>query len=183
MGMFDTIHFERPITCAACQAEIPSTQTKAFECSLDDFRLGDCVGHAEEIRIVREDLYCHACRSYDRQCVYLAVYRGILVDIAPDLPTAEAQLRGFSFERLLLWYHDLHARRVAEHRERLEVERFLRDLAYWYEEGYDRMPPEEREKKRWPGFFLYRSLLEDAAGPLAAIRAYLEQHKAPEEAD
>lgn len=61
MGMFDTIHFEKPIACAVCQAEIPSIQTKAFDCALDDFRIGDCIGHAEEIRIVRESLYCTAC--------------------------------------------------------------------------------------------------------------------------
>jgi len=67
MGMFDTIHFEKPIACAVCQAEIPSIQIKAFDCALDDFRIGDCIGHAEEIRIVRESLYCNACRTYDHR--------------------------------------------------------------------------------------------------------------------
>ena len=93
MGMFDTIHFEQPIACVVCQAPILSTQTKAFECTLDNFRIGDCIGHAEEIHIVREGLYCDACHAYDQQFVYLAVYRGILVDIALDLPAAEAQLQ------------------------------------------------------------------------------------------
>jgi hypothetical protein len=35
-----------------------------------------------------------------------------------DLPTAESQLRSFSFERLILWYHDLCAKRDHERRER-----------------------------------------------------------------
>lgn len=81
MGMFDTIRFESPIACAVCQAPISATQTKAFECLMDDFHIGDCIGHAEELRLVREGLYCDACHAIDQQFVYLAVYRGILVDI------------------------------------------------------------------------------------------------------
>jgi hypothetical protein len=34
-----------------------------------------------------------------------------LIDITLDRPAAEAQLRSFSFERLILWYHDLYAKR------------------------------------------------------------------------
>ncbi len=86
MGMFDTVYFENPIACVICQAPIISTQTKAFDCTLDNYRVGDCIAHAEEIRIVREDLHCDACHAFNQQFVYLAVYRGILVDIAtrPD---------------------------------------------------------------------------------------------------
>lgn len=181
MGMFDTIYFEQPIACAVCQAPISSTQTKAFECLLDNFHLGDCIGHAEEIRIAREGLYCAACHAYDQQFVYLAVYRGMLVDIALDLPAAEAQLRSFSFERLILWYHDLYAKRLAERRDRLEVERFLYDVARWYEEGYDRLSQEERNQRR-PFFFWQRAILENAASPIAAIHAYLDQLKTGDEA-
>lgn len=182
MGMFDTIHFEKPIACAACQAEIPSTQTKAFDCTLDDFCIGDCIGHAEEIRIVRESLFCNACHDFDRQWIYLVVYRGILAEIALDLATAETQLRTFSFERLLLWYHDLYAKREQERRERCEVEGFLHDVARWYEEGYDQMSQEERQKKRL--FFLrHSSLLESAASPVAAILAYLDERKSSEKPD
>jgi len=182
MGMFDTIHFEKPIPCAACQAQIGSIQTKAFDCALDDFRIGDCVGHAEELRIVRESLFCDACHVLDRQWIYLVVYRGILADIASDLATAEAQLRSFSFERLLLWYHDLYAQRERERRDRCDVEGFLHDVARWYEEGYDQMSHEEREK-HWLLFLRHGSLLESAASPVAAIRAYLDERKSPEKAD
>ena len=54
MGMYDTIHLPEPIDCAACEAHITSTQTKAFDSTLEDYWIGDCVGHAEEIRIARE---------------------------------------------------------------------------------------------------------------------------------
>ena len=46
MGMFDTIIFDRPIPCPKCGAEIRSDQTKAFECTLDDYRIGDTFGRA-----------------------------------------------------------------------------------------------------------------------------------------
>ena len=181
--LFDTIYFDQPLLCAACQAPIASTQTKAFECLLDNFHIGDCVGHAEEIRIVRERIYCDACRAIDQPSVYFVVYWGILVDIAQDLPAAEAQLRSFSFERLLLWYHDQYAKRVAERRDRWAVERFLHDVVRWYEEGYDRMTPEERKQKPMLSllFFHNLDLLESAADPVAALRAYLAAR--PEEAE
>ena len=57
-------------------------------------------------------------------------------------------LRSFSFERLLFWYHDQYAKREAERRDRLEVERFLHDVVRWYEDGYDQMAPEEHKQKR-----------------------------------
>jgi hypothetical protein len=44
MGMFDTIIFDRPIPCPKCGAAIRSDQTKAFECTLDDYRIGDTFG-------------------------------------------------------------------------------------------------------------------------------------------
>ena len=106
-----------------------------------------------------------------------------VVDVALDLPAAEAQLRSVSFERLILWYHDQYAKRVAERRERWDVERFLHDVVRWYEEGYDRMTLEERAEQRLLSLlFLHnRDLLESAADPVAALRAYLAGR--PEEAE
>jgi hypothetical protein len=76
MGMFDTILFDQAIPCPKCGAEITSDQTKAFECTLDDYRIGDCVAHAEEIRIVRDELFCGQCQQFTGKSYYLAVYRG-----------------------------------------------------------------------------------------------------------
>ena len=179
MGMFDTIHLPQPVICTTCQAQIRSTQTKAFDPLQNDFYLGDCIGHAEEIRIVREGLYCDACRAYDQQFIYLVVYRGILVDCVADLETAETQLRSFSFERLILWYHDLSAKRDDERREQQALSGFLHDLVRWFDDKYNQMSPEEKEKQCWFTFH-NRDILETAADPLAAIRAYLEQMKQKE---
>ena len=179
MGLFDVIHFPQPVMCVACQAEIASTQTKAFDPLQNDFHLGDCVGHAEEIRIVREGLFCDACHAYDEQFVYLVVYRGILVAVAADLATAEAQLRSFSFERLILWYHDLSAKRDDERRQRQALTRFLHDMLRWFEGKYEQMPAEKR-KKHWFFFLQNSAILEKADDPLAAIRVYLEQMKEQE---
>lgn len=59
--MFDTIYFDRAYTCQKCQKRIYSTQTKEFENLLESFHVKDCVGHAEEIRIVKEELFCDSC--------------------------------------------------------------------------------------------------------------------------
>lgn len=176
MGLFDTVHFPKSATCLACQMQISSTQTKAFDPLQNDFYIGDCVGHAEEIRIVREALYCGICHAYDNQFVYLVVYRGILIDIVADLATAEAQLQSFSFERLIFWYHALFAKRNDERRERHALTGFLRDVQRWFEGKYDQMSPEELDKQ-WVFFWQNRAILESAENPLAAIRAYLEQMK------
>ncbi len=174
MGMFDTIHFPQPLTCTACQARITSTQTKEFENFLEEYHIGDCIGHAEEVRIVREGLYCEKCRVFDRQYVYFVVYRGILTDITQDLDEADRQLRSFSFERLLLWYHDQYAKRLQEQGRRHEVVRFLRDTQKWFSEGYDQQPPEKGGFRTL--FFLHnRDILEQSATPLEAIQAFLQQ--------
>jgi len=185
MGMFDTIHFPHPLTCTACQARITSTQTKAFENILEEYHIGDCIGHAEELRIVREGLYCEKCRVFDRQYVYFVVYRGILTNITQDLGEAERQLRSFSFERLLLWYHDQYAKRLQEREQRHQVERFLRDTREWFSEGYDQQPQEKSPLRTL--FFLHnRDILEQSATPLEAIQAFLNlldgagQQAAPE---
>ena len=122
MGMFDTIIFDRPIPCPKCGAEIRSDQTKAFECTLDEYRIGDCIAHAEEIRIVGDELYCEACKAFTTR-YYLAVYRGILVGIEQEREAAEALLRSFNFEKLLLWYHDCTASATSAHAGRQPTRR------------------------------------------------------------
>lgn len=180
MGMFDTVHFPQPLTCVACQAKITSIQTKAFESLMEEYHIGDCIGHAEELRIVREGLYCEGCRVFDRQYVYFVVYRGILTDITLDLPTAENRLREFSFDRLLLWYHDLYAKRIQERAQRHHMERFLHDVRRWFAEGYhlqpqNELPPDKTSTRRRLLFFFHLDILEQSATPLEAIEAFLQQ--------
>lgn len=95
--MLDTIIFDHPIPCPQCGVEIRSDQTKAFERMLDDYRIGDCVAHAEEIRIVGYDLYCDACKAFTTR-YYLADYRGVLVGIEQERESAEALPRSFNME-------------------------------------------------------------------------------------
>jgi len=45
MGIFDTIYFGKAYFCPKCHAKIDSTQTKAFENLLEDYRVGDCASH------------------------------------------------------------------------------------------------------------------------------------------
>ena len=176
MGTFDTIHFKKPFQCPGCQAEIHSVQTKAFEWgSMEDYHIGDCVTHAEEIRIVREELYCEKCLAYDKQYIYLVIYRGILIDVVEDPAVAESLLHSFCFERLILWYHDLYAKLARERCERRDVERFLHEMKTWYEKKGDRDSEHEGDEVRLFSF-PNRELLEKSSCPIEAIQNFLEKH-------
>lgn len=176
MGMFDTILFDQAIPCPKCGAEILSDQTKAFECTLDDYQIGDCIAHAEEIRIVREELFCSQCKQFTGKNYYLAVYRGILAGIEEDLESAEHRLRTFGFETLVLWYHDLYARLQNALGDAHRSEVFMHDLCEWFEKGYDRLTEEQRTDPLL--LFLWnREILESSPDPLAALRQFLAQRQ------
>ncbi len=175
MGMFDTILLDPPIPCPTCGAEIRSGQTKAFDCTLDVYRIGDCIAHAEEIRIVRDELYCEQCRAFTGTYYYLAVYRGILVGIEQTREAAEAILRSFSFEKLLLWYHDLYRQRVRARSETHRAEMFMHNVCDWFEGGYDKMAPEDRRSLL---FIWNRDILDKSDTPLAALHHFLAQREA-----
>ena len=106
MGMFDTIHFSKAYSCPKCQRKIDSTQTKAFEKLLEEFIVGDCAGHAEEIKIIREELYCNQCSESTGVWVYIVVNRGILLGTAETLKEARDLMDSLNLEKLILWYHD-----------------------------------------------------------------------------
>lgn len=184
MGMFDTIIFDRPIPCAKCGAEIHSDQTKAFECILGEYRIGDCIAHAEEVGslgcrcIVGDDLYCGACKAFSTR-YYLAVYRGVLVGIEQEREAAEALVRSFNFEKLLLWYYDLYHKRQHALADNRRAEAFMRQVCEWFEGGYDKQAPEGLGSLR---FFLSRDILAKSETPLAALRHFLAQREAEAEA-
>lgn len=175
MGMFDTIIFDQPIPCPKCGAEIRSDQTKAFECTLEDYRIGDCIAHAEETRIVHDELYCDQCRQFTGALHYLVVYRGILVGIETEREAAEAHLRSFSFEKLLLWYHDLYAKRQRARADTRHAEAFMHNVCEWFEQGYDKMASENRRSML---FVWNRDILENSDTPLAALRRFLANREA-----
>ena len=181
MGMFDTIIFDQPIPCPNCGAAIRSDQTKAFESTLEDYRIGDCIAHAEEMHIVRDELYCDQCRQFTGAFYYLAVYRGILVGIETDREAAEAHLRSFSFEKLLLWYHDLYAQRQRARAETRRAEAFMHNVCERFEQGYDKMAPEDQRSLL---FLWNREILENSDSPLAALRRFLaDREVAPLDGD
>ena len=106
MGMFDTVYLKPPYACSNCGKEIGAVQTKAFEQTLDQFRISDSISHAEDIRIVKEELYCQNCRELPAGFVYLVVNRGILAGIADRLDDAWTVLPEMNLEQMILWYHE-----------------------------------------------------------------------------
>jgi len=135
MGMFDTINLDRPYPCPNCGKGIDSVQTKAFERILEEYGVGDCISHAEDIRIVKEELYCDACKELQAGYVYFAVNRGILVWIGASLKEARGMLNDLNLEKMILWYHDLYRRYVGERDEKAEYYHFLEELRTRFGKG------------------------------------------------
>jgi len=140
MGMFDTIYFEKPYDCPVCNGKIDSVQVKDFENLLESYHIGDCVGHAEDVRIIKDELHCDNCK-FTGHNVYIVVDRGILLGTSLSLDEARKLLDSMSFEKLALWYHDLYKRFINERIEKNMYLRFLKDLMEWYGEKLYEKPP------------------------------------------
>ena len=98
------------ISVQTARAKIDFTQTKAFERTLTNFfHIKDCISHAEEIRVIKEELLCNKCSEFIGRYVYIAVFRGILVGVKQiHLQEARHMLNDMNLEKMLLWYHDLY---------------------------------------------------------------------------
>jgi hypothetical protein len=173
MGMFDTIVFDKAYTCPQCGADIASTQTKAFEQTLSSYHVKDCVSHAEDIRIVKEELFCYKCTHFGGQYVYLAVVRGILVGVVDTLQAAQGMLNDMNLEKIILWYHDLFTRYESELREKHGALNFMRHVVEWFEKGYHKREEGDAAAKGNLLFIWNREQLQDAKEPLEAIKNYL----------
>ena len=181
MGMFDTIYFDKPYRCPKCKAKIDSTQTKAFDRTLVNFHVKDCVSHAEEIRVVREELFCNKCSEFDGQYVYIAVFRGILVGVADSLQEARHMLNDMNLERMLLWYHDLYREYDGKISENNGILRFLRNVVEWFEQGRHK---KKKDKEAGIGDILFlfdKEYLKGAKDPLEAIKRFLAKKQKTEE--
>jgi len=176
MGMFDTIYFDKAYTCPKCQKRIYSTQTKAFENLLENFHVKDCVGHAEEMRIVKEELFCDNCSEFIGKNVYMVVSRGILLGITETLEEAEKLLNDLNQEKLVLWYHDIYRRYIGERNEKRSYGRFLEDLREWYGERLHERPETD---SGIGGFrFIWNSRhLKGALNPVESIERFLTYKK------
>lgn len=182
MGMFDTIVFEKAYTCTQCGAEVASTQTKAFEQTLSSYRVKDCISHAEDIRIVKEELFCYKCSKFEGQYVYLAVVRGILVGVADALHAAQGMLNDLNLEKMILWHHDLYRKYRREARERTRALNFMRNTVDWFEKGYHKLGEGDEAERRRMSFIWNNEYLKGAQEPLEAIKKYLAANEKEDEA-
>lgn len=149
--------------------KISSIQTKAFENMLEDFRVGDRASHAEEIEIVKEELFCSNCSKSIGKSVYIVVCRGILLGITDTLEEARKLLNDLNLEKLIFLYHDLYRRYIRERNEKRSYEKFLEDLRRWYGERLHEMP--ETTTKVW--FIWNLRHLKGAVNPVESIERFI----------
>jgi len=181
MGMFDTIVFDKAYTCTQCGAEVASTQTKAFERTLSHYHVKDCISHAEDIRIVKEELYCGKCSKFEGQYVYIAVVRGILVGVADTLEAAQGMLNDLNLEKMILWHHDLYKKYRQELGRKTRALNFMRNTVNWFEKEYHKLGEGDEAKKRHLLFILNKDYLAEAQEPLEAIKKYLAANEKEDE--
>jgi len=172
MGMFDTIMIDRSYECVKCKNMITSTQTKAFDKTLDEYKTKDCVDHAEDIRIIKEELFCDKCHEFQPDPVYLVVNRGILTGIADSLQQARALLDDLNNEKLILWYHDLYRRYIDQKNDTHKHRRFLYDLREWWGE---QLYKETNKDKLF--FLFYSHHFKGAISPIESVERFLTDTK------
>lgn len=180
MGMFDTIHFDKAFICPVCQGNIHSVQVKEFENLLENFYVGGCVSHAEEMRIIKEELFCDKCSKFTGKNVYIIVNRGILIGATETLEDGKKVLNDLNFEKIILWYHDLYQRYTRERREKHSVERFLEDLREWYGEKLYEKP---ESSLAMLSFIFSSRHLKGAKNPLESVERFLNYREMIEALD
>ena len=117
MGMFDTVHFPRPIKCIVCGKEHTSTQMKSFENCLVNYRVGDIVDETEIISgIVEGKIYCDHKETKDsqssKQKVYFVIWHKILIDVIEKTVKAEEILSKFGIGDLYFLYENMHDKKT-----------------------------------------------------------------------
>jgi len=175
MGMFDTIYFNKEYTCPICHNKIKSIQVKEFENILEDYHIKDCVSHAEEMRIIKDELFCENCSKNTGVNIYIVVSRGILVGTAKSLEEAKKLLNDLNLEKLILWYHDLYGRYIEERKEKNSYRRFLDDLHEWYGERLYEKSEDSVNKRIWLIWNLRH--LKGALNPVESIERFMTYKK------
>ncbi|GFP34856.1 hypothetical protein HKBW3S43_00648 [Candidatus Hakubella thermalkaliphila] len=176
MGMFDTVCFDKAYTCPLCHGKIDSIQVKEFENVLENYRVKDCPSHAEEIRIIKDELFCDTCSKHIGKSIYIVVGRGILLGIVDTLEEAKKLLNDLNLEKLVLWYHDLYRRYMNEQKEKNSYRRFLNDLREWYGERLHERPEDDLATKGiW---FIWNSRhLKGALNPVESVERFMTYKK------
>jgi hypothetical protein len=144
---------------------------------LADYQVKSCVSHAEDVRIVKSELFCDSCRELTGVYAYLAVQRGILIGVADSLPLAQTLLADMNLEKLILWYHDLCQRHEKVVGQEDRMRGFLRDIIMWFEHGPHHVSKDDEQSVPVASFLLDRQYLEGAEGPLEAIKRFLEDEQ------
>ncbi|MBE0479006.1 hypothetical protein IBX65_07835, partial [Candidatus Aerophobetes bacterium] len=174
MGMFDTIYFDKEYNCPSCREKINSTQVKEFENTLEDYHIKDCLAHAENVRIIKKELFCINCKKHIGVNFYIVVNRGILAGVAESLEKAKKLLQELNLEKLILWYHDLYQRYIEERREKESYRKFLNNLREWYGERlYEK--PEDSSKRLWLIWNLKH--FKGALNPVESIERFMTYKK------
>lgn len=170
MGVYDTIYLDKQYICPMCGRRINSTQVKEFGNILENYRTKDCVSHAEEMRIIKDNLFCSSCAKDTGISVYIVVNRGILLGTAETLKEARTLLDDLNLEKLILWYHDLYKRYVEERREKHSYEKFLDDLREWHR----KRAYEESENKITRLRFIHNLRhLEGTLNPMESVERFI----------
>lgn len=175
MGLFDTIHFEKPIPCPGCGTEISSVQTKEFESLMCSYHVGSVLRGGSILKgIVKEELWCDACfhaKRETRHPIYLVIWNSILAGIETSEEAANQRLASVDRLDLIGWLDE--AQRSAGTWQRRFFS-LLGDMEKWHEHLKNQANPEEAEKagRRARLFKLPEEILT-ANDPLKAL---LDQH-------
>jgi hypothetical protein len=128
------------------------------------------------MRIIREELFCDRCREDIGKRIYIVEGRGILLGITDNLEEAERLLNDLNQEKLVLWYHDLYQRYIAERREKHSYQRFLEDLEGWYGERLHECAETDSATERFR--FIWNSRhLRGALSPVESIERFMTYKK------
>ena len=177
MGMFDTIHFKTPLKCPTCGAKCTSTQTKAFDCVLAEYRVGSLLsGSAVLSGIIKESAWCDGCRkagNHSEWDIYLVVWHSILAGVEEDLGRAEARLASVDRLDLIGWLDEAQRESARWCRGYYKL---FSDITRWHEHLAQKNEPdpadENAEKRRaFRSLFGLPEEILNSPDPLAAIIA------------
>lgn len=178
MGLYDTVHLEKPLSVPGWDETVDSIQTKGFGNSMQDYVVGSVLHESPVlIGIVEETIWCAPKNEGEdgkTHPVYFAIWHRILAGVYLDPSEAEARLTTVDRLDLIAW---LDQAQRTSWRWRRRYYKLFADVRELQERQQERETEGEEKKLRR---FLRR--LPDevmrAPDPLAAI---LESHREKEE--
>lgn len=176
MGMFDTIHFDKPISCPECGTAISSTQTKEFDAMMGNYYVGSLVRGGSILKgIVKEELWCDQCFDGGRKSrhpIYLVIWNSILAGVETTEEGAGQRLATVDRLDLVGWLDE--AQRSADGWQ-CRFFRLLRDMEKWHVHLEQQKNPQlDGGTNRFSGIFKLPDEILNAQDPLKAL---LAQHR------